>query len=69
MPAWEEPPLTDRQRRRIHAQLGEAGVRERAARLAALSRIVGRPVASTNDLTMVEADRVTDSLITHGVPA
>jgi hypothetical protein len=69
MPGWEEPPLTAHQLRRIHAQLGGWGVRARPERLARLGRILGREVSSTKDLTMVEADRVTDALIRDEIGA
>lgn len=58
-PAPAAARLTDKQRAGIMAHLGGM---ERDARLARLTELVGREVASTNDLTKDEAGRVLDAL-------
>lgn len=50
--------ITDKQRGYILALMGEYGITERPNRLAAMSKIVGRPVTSTNHLSRNEASRV-----------
>lgn len=50
--------ISDKQRGYILALMGEYGITERPNRLAAMSKIVGRPVASTNHLSRNEASRV-----------
>lgn len=55
--------ITDRQRGKIMALLAELGITQRDNRLAALGRLVGRPVASTNHLSKSEAHRVIDLLL------
>lgn len=64
--------LSDKQLKYILVLFGEYGITERANRLQATSRIVGRPVATTNDLTKMEASKVIDRLnrdLGHAAPA
>ena len=42
--------------RQIITLCGKAGIKSRADRLDAIGRWVGRPIQSTNDLTIDEAD-------------
>lgn len=61
--AIEQPEMVgEQQKRHIFALLGERGITDRAARLAGISRVIRREIASTNDLTADEADQVIDSL-------
>lgn len=57
-----DAPRTDAQKRHIFALLGERGITDRAQRLAGISKVIGREIASTNDLTQAEATQVIDSL-------
>lgn len=52
----------EKDRRRLFAILGELGVKEREDRLAVYSAIVGRPVASTDELDPTEVQGVADTL-------
>jgi hypothetical protein len=57
------------QHRRMHALWREAGVTDRADRLALTSRVVGRTVTSSKELTATEASRLTgymQDLADHG---
>ena len=58
------PPMkaTAKQLRMIGALFGEAGVTERTSRLRIVSKVVGRAVESSKDLTTAEASRVIDHL-------
>lgn len=60
----EDEKLSDKQRAKIHIGLAEykPEYREQAARHAALTQIVGRPITSTNDLTKAEASMVIDRI-------
>lgn len=49
---------TERQHRHMHAMWREAGVSDRDDRLALTGAIVGRPLATSNDLDTREADAV-----------
>jgi hypothetical protein len=55
-------PWTPAQRARIMAGFGEVGVADRGERLDICSRLVGRELASANDLTKEEAGKVIDTL-------
>lgn len=56
--AATKTPADDPRRRRMFALLGKAEIVDRDERLAYVSDIAGRPVASTNDLTDDEVGRV-----------
>jgi hypothetical protein len=61
----DERRITDKQRAKIHIDLAELNplyYRDRDERLRYVSRVVGRTVGSTNDLTRVEASMVIDSI-------
>ncbi len=49
---------TRRQLTSLHAQLTRAGVTDRGEKLAVIAGIVGRPITSSKDLTISEANRV-----------
>ena len=57
-----EDRVTEAQKRRIFAELNKRGVTDRSQRLAGFTRIVGREITSTNQLTEVEANQVIDHL-------
>ena len=64
-PAPAEPLATDAYKRRIFAsmrELGLSGEGDRDERLAYCSRIAGRPIASSNELTIGEASKIIDRL-------
>ncbi len=70
-PDLDEPPapptetgeaITDAQLRKLHASLGDAGIKERDEALAFLSGAVGRDLTSSKELTKAEASDVIDSL-------
>jgi hypothetical protein len=61
-------PLTQAQLRKIQAAFRRLGV-ERADRLAASSRIIGRPITSSNELTTDEAQRIIDTLASQDAAA
>lgn len=54
--------ITDRQRAALMAAYGRAGLRTRELRLGHAARVVGRPLASANDLTRAEAHALLDVL-------
>lgn len=54
--------VTAAQLRRMHASFGELGVSEREARLAFVSRVVGRDISSSADLDVFEASAVIEAL-------
>jgi hypothetical protein len=57
-PEAESDRLNEHQRRTIFALLGDRGITDRDQRLAGISKVVGREVATMNDLTSDEADHV-----------
>jgi hypothetical protein len=61
-------PLTQAQLRKIQAAFRRLGV-ERADRLAASSRIIGRTITSSNELTTDEAQRIIDTLASQDAAA
>lgn len=61
-PQHEGEPITDRQRRALMAAYTRAGLGSRELRLGHASRIVGRPLASSNDLSKREAGLLLDVL-------
>lgn len=62
-PVDETPePITERQQKKMHATLNEIGITGRNDRLRLASLISGREIASSNDLTKVEAARIIDAL-------
>jgi hypothetical protein len=56
------PPLTEAQKKKLHALLGALDVHDRDDRLSLCSNIVGHPLASSADLTKDEASTVIDTL-------
>jgi hypothetical protein len=58
---WCEP-ASAAQRRLMHALFHEAGISQRADRLAVTSAIAGHAVETSNDLDRVEISRVIDYL-------
>jgi hypothetical protein len=48
--------------RRIHAALGEVGITDRDERHHVLGALIGRTIASANELTKTDAGTVIDSL-------
>jgi hypothetical protein len=56
------PPLTSEQRTKINAIMTKLYGRDRAARIGALSAMVGRDIKSSSDLTKAEARQVIDEL-------
>lgn len=54
--------LTKAQSRALHAAFSEAGMSDRAQRLAYCSQLIGRELQSSADLTTAEASRVLDAL-------
>ena len=55
-------PMTDAQRRKMHALYREQGIAERVDRLDHAIAIIGRPIQSTGDLTLEEAGWIIDAL-------
>lgn len=60
--AESTPMMTEGQRRKMHALFRERGVTEREPRLAYVSTVARRTVATSNELTEAEADAVLDAL-------
>ena len=54
--------ITKPQSAKLHALFGEIGITDRDARLTTVSRIVGRTVESSSDLTKLEASSLIDQL-------
>lgn len=54
--------IREAQSTKLHACLGECGIRERADKLDVLSRMVGHTVGSSSELTKDEASEVIDAL-------
>ena len=67
-PAGNTPPSSDlidpkgKQMKAIHAGMNEAGLGERVAGLQFLSEVTGREVASSKELTRIEAGKVLNAL-------
>lgn len=67
--------LSSRQSKKLHATFNELGITDRTERLAYTSRVIGREVDSSNELTKTEAANVIDALDAEiemraaGVPA
>jgi phage recombination protein Bet len=59
--AGDEPPMTDRQRKRIFAQFADMGVTDEQLQRDYMSNVLGRTVTSRGELTMVEADLVAEA--------
>jgi hypothetical protein len=57
-----EAPMSDAQRRKMHALLRSRRVETREARLAYVSHVLDRDIESSADLTIGEASRVIDAL-------
>lgn len=54
------PPINRAQQTKMHAQLGDFGIKERVDKLTTVGILVGRTIESSNDLTAVEASGVID---------
>lgn len=61
--------ITPAQVKKIGASMSELGLTNRDAALDYVAGVIGRTVASRNDLTKVEAHKVIDALEKEGVPA
>ena len=64
-PVTAEPPpqgITGPQSKKLHALFNEAGIAERESRLSWVSDILGREVASSSDLSRVEAAQVIEQV-------
>lgn len=59
-------PITDAQLAALHATLNGMGIKDRGTGLLMISRMVGREVSSTKDLTKAEAHQLIDSLKEDG---
>jgi hypothetical protein len=57
------PSLSADQRKKMHATFNELGITEREARLKWSGEVIGRPVESSNDLTVAEASQVIEALV------
>jgi hypothetical protein len=57
-----EPMITRAQSSKLHAVFGDFGISERAHRLRVVSKIIGRDVASSSDVTKAEATTLIDTL-------
>lgn len=60
--AEAEPRITTLQRPKLMAQLSELDVKDKAERLSVLSDLAGRPIGSTNELSVSEASSIIDTL-------
>lgn len=67
--AAEPDTLTQAQSRAMHAAFREAGVTERAARLAYCSQLVGRELTTGGDLSRAEASTIIDALYADAMTA
>lgn len=65
-PAPSSDPVTPAQIKMLAASMNEAGITDRADALAYVASVIGRDVASRNELTKDEASRVIDSLVNRG---
>lgn len=54
--------ITDEQRAKLHALFGEKEVESRESKLAYCTRVAGREITTSNDLTVAEASAVIDAL-------
>ncbi len=64
-PQADESPLLNTSSalaKRLFATLGEAGITDRDARLEAVSKIIGREVTSSSQMTDADAEKVIDSI-------
>jgi hypothetical protein len=61
-PAETPDPITKPQLSKLHAQLNDLGITDRADGLALYDSLIGHPVASSKDLTKDEASLVIDEL-------
>jgi phage recombination protein Bet len=61
-PAPVEPPINRAQQTKMHAQLGELGIKERADKLTTVGILVGREIGSSSELSVAEASGVIDLL-------
>lgn len=62
LPSDGPQPYTPAQRARLMASFGQIGIEDRAERLDTVARIIGRNIASANELTKAEAAKVLDVL-------
>lgn len=60
-PDFDEPPMSDQQRRRIFAQFGDMGVTDEQLQRDYMTNVLGRTVTSRGGLTLVEADQVAEA--------
>jgi hypothetical protein len=67
-PTSPPQPLSAAQKRMLHASFNEHDISERADRLAFASSVIGRDIASSNELTKGEASDVIDALARYGQP-
>lgn len=58
----QDEPVSKDQQKKMHATFNELGIKDRAERLHISTAIVGRELASSNDLTMREASTLIDAL-------
>lgn len=56
-------PITEQQSKKLHALLREAGITEREVGIASCSKLIGREIGSTKELTKGEASRIIDALL------
>ena len=61
-PDPEPEPISTDQRAKLHAMFRDAGIEDRADRLAYCGGVLGRDVPTSTDLTMAEASQVIDHL-------
>ncbi len=58
----EDRMVTDAQMKALHASFNDAGITDRDLRLDYASNLIGRPLATSKELTAAEASRVIDAL-------
>ena len=61
-PAEPAPPITEPQRRKIHALFRDKGIADRAERLTYCGQVIGRDVPTSTELTVDEASQIIDHL-------
>jgi hypothetical protein len=66
-PEEPEEPITEPQRRRLHAAFREKGIEDRGDRLSYAEGVIGRYAASSNDLTMTEARMLIEHIEAYDV--